>query len=264
MARLQRRVCFAFIPLAALAAGTNLYARVIGTPQVEFRQSYSLNSHGRVLIHNLYGDVRITAWDRDEVMVQAIKKSRDPRRLDDVRIVVDSSAEMLSIHTLYLGADAEQPASVEYHVTVPRAANLENIKLINGELSISGVAGPIKASSVNGGIRADGIGGQADLSTVNGQLDVGFDHIAPFHAIDLSSVNGPIRLSIPGDSDAVLEARNRSGGIETEFGRSWREASGQRLVTKVNRGGAQIHVHNVNGGISIHSTWNRRTERPWS
>ena len=243
---------------AALAACPGLSARVIGPPQVEFRQLYSLNPNGRVLIHNVYGDVSITAWDRDEVLVQAIKKSRDHRRLDDAQIVVDSTDEMLSIRTLYVGADAEHPASVEYHIIVPRSANLENIKLINGALSINGVAGPVKASSVNGSIHAEHIGGQANLSTVNGPLEVAFNQILAAHPIALSSVNGPIRLSIPSDANAVLEARNLSGGIETEFGRAWRESTGQRLRTTVNRGGAQIQLHNVNGGISIHA-WLKRT-----
>ena len=252
---LQRRSLF--LP-AALAASIGLHARVIGTPQAGFHQVYCLNPDGRVLIHNLYGDVRITGWDRDEVFVEAIKKSRDPRHADDAQIVVDSSAEMLSIRTLYVGADADHPASVEYHIIVPRSAHLEDVKLINGALSISGLAGPVKASSVNGSIHAEQMGGQADLSTVNGPLEVAFNHIAPAHPIALSSVNGPIRVSIPADADAVLEARNLSGGIETEFGRAWRESSGQRLRTTVNHGGAQIHLHNVNGGITIHS-WIRRT-----
>ena len=247
-----------FLSLATLAASACLNARVIGTPQIQFRQVYGLNANGRVQIQNLYGDVRITAWDREEVLVEAIKRARDPRRMDDARIVVDSSAEMVSIHTLYLGADADHPASVEYHITVPRSANLENVKLINGALSINGVAGPVKASSVNGSIHAEHIGGQAELSTVNGPLEVDFNRIAACHPIALSSVNGAIRLSIPSDANAVLEARNLSGGIDTEFGHAWRESSGQRLRTTVNHGGAQIQLHNVNGGISIHA-WLRRT-----
>ncbi len=256
MRKLQRKALVVW--LAALTAGPGLYARVIGTPRADFHQVYGLNPNGRVLIHNLYGDVWITAWDRDEVLVEAIKKSRDPRHVDDAQIVVDSSAEMLSIRTLYLGADASHPASVEYHIMVPRSANLENIKLINGALSISGVSGPVKASSVNGSIKAERIGGEADLSTVNGPLEVDFNRIASAHPIALSSVNGPIHLSIPSDADAVLEARNLSGGIQTEFGHAWRESTGQRLRTTVNRGGPLIHLHNVNGGISIHA-WLRRT-----
>jgi DUF4097 and DUF4098 domain-containing protein YvlB len=239
--------------LLAFGAGNGLNAS-IGIPQSEFRQTYSLCPNGRVVIQNLYGDVSLTGWDRDEVRVEAIKRSADPRRLDDARIVVDSSAGLVSIHTQYAGSDAEQPASVEYRITVPRGANLENVKLVNGGLSISGVAGPVKASSVNGSIKAEKLGGQVDLSTINGQLEAGFDRISSQNAISLSSVNGPIKLSIPDGAGASVTARNLSGGIDSEFGHAFRATGGHRLQTMVHGGGAQIHLHNVNGGISIHSS----------
>jgi hypothetical protein len=250
--------------LLALVAGTNLHASIVGTPSAEFHQTYSLRANGRVVIQNLYGDVRITAWDRDEVLVQAIKKSRDPRQLADARIIVDSSNDLLSIHTQYAGADAEHPASVEYRIIVPRRATLENVRLINGGLVISGLTGAVKASSVNGSIRAEKLGGQAELSTVNGQLEAEFNCVSRMNSISLSSVNGPIHLSIPSGSGAQLFASNLSGGIESDFGRAFRASTGHRLRTTVNRGGAQIHLNNVNGGISIRSSWNGKSERPWS
>src|SRR5262249_3764002 len=125
--------------LLALAAGNLLNATVITVPQAEFSHTYPLSPTGRVVIQNLYGDVRIAAWDREQVRVTAIKKSRDPKRLDDAKIVVDSTYESISIATRYAGVDAEHPASVEYRIMVPRNANLENVRLINGGLSISGV-----------------------------------------------------------------------------------------------------------------------------
>jgi hypothetical protein len=248
----------------ALSACASLNANIIGTPKTEFRQTYALNPNGRVVVQNLYGDVQIMAWERDEVQVLAVKKSSDPRRIDDAHIVVDSSCNLVSIRTQYAGADAEHPASVDYRIMVPRTANLENVKLINGGLSISGVAGPVKASSVNGSIHAERLEGQADLSTVNGRLEAGFERVSRANPINLSSVNGPIKLSIPSSSGAVLDARNLSGGIESEFGRPWRGNDGHRLKALVNHGGAQIHLHNVNGGISIRSSWTRRSARPWS
>jgi len=247
--------------LLALAAG-NLNAVVIGTPRAEFRATYSLTPNGRVVIQNLYGDVQITAWDRDEVLVRATTHSADPRRLNDAQIVIDSSSGLVSIRTQYSGADAEHPASVEYHIMVPRNANLENVRLINGGLSISGVTGPIKASSVNGSIRAENLEGQADLSTINGQLEAGFSRVS--HPISLSSVNGPIRLSLPSGAGANVSALNRSGGIDSDFGRVWRASRGHRLDAALNGGGASIRLHNVNGGIAIHTSWNRRGLRPLS
>lgn len=242
----------------ALIAGNCLFANVIRTPHAEFRQVYSLNPNGRVVIQNLYGDVTITAWDRDEVLVEAIKRAPDSRRLDDVRIVVEPSAGLVSIHSQYTGTDAEQPASVEYRIMVPRSANLEDVKLTNGGLSLSGLAGPVKASAVNGNIRAEKLEGQVDLSTVNGRLEANFHRVSRSNPISLRSVNGPIKLSIPCGAGASVEAHNLSGGIESDIGTVSRATGGHRLV--VRGGGAQIRLRNVNGGISIHSNLMRRSE----
>jgi DUF4097 and DUF4098 domain-containing protein YvlB len=251
------------VGLLALLAGS-LNASIIGTSRTEFRALYALAPNGRVVVQNLYGDVRITAWDRDEVLVQAIKHSADPQRLDDAQIVVDSSSALVSIRTQYSGSDAEHPASVEYRIMVPRTANLENIKLINGGLSLIGMQGPVKASSVNGSIRAERMGGQTELSTVNGHLEAEFQRVSKCHSISLTSVNGPIKLSLPSGAGATVSAHNLSGGIDADFGRSWRAPGGHRLEANVNGGGAQIRLHNVNGGISIHSTWSRRAPHPAS
>ena len=146
---------------------------------------------------------------------------------------------------------------------VPRRASLDQVRLINGGLSISGVRGLVKASSVNGSIKADQLEGEAELSTVNGRLDAGFQRVSRCHAISLKSVNGPITLSLPSGAGATVVAQNLSGGIDADFGRTWRAPSGHRLEALVNGGGAAIRLSNVNGGISIHSVWSRHT-RPAS
>jgi hypothetical protein len=239
----------------AFSAAAGLSANTIGIPANEFRQAYALHPYGRVIVQNLYGDVAITAWDRNEVLIEASKHAADPRRLDDAHIVVDASSDVLSIRTQYGGTDAEHPASVDYRIMVPRTANLENVRLINGGLLISGVAGPVKASSVNGSIRAERLRGETDLSTVNGQLEAGFERIGKGRGISLSSINGPIHVWLPGNAAASVDADNRSGGIDSEFGQPWRESSGHRLHTNLNRGGTPVHVHNVNGGITIRAAW---------
>ena len=255
-----RGICTA---LLVLLAG-NLNATVIGTPRAEFRARYSLASTGRVAIQNLYGDVQITAWDRDEVLIEATKHSADARHLDDARIIVDSSDGLVSIRTQYTGSDAENPAAVEYRIMVPRKAILESVKLVNGGLSISGVTGGVKASSVNGNIKVEKLEGEAELSTVNGRLEADFSRISRCQPITLTSVNGPIRLSLPQGASATVTAHNRSGGIDSDFGRPWRASTGHRLDAALNGGGTVIKLNNVNGGISIQSTWGQKAKGPIS
>jgi DUF4097 and DUF4098 domain-containing protein YvlB len=237
--------------LTAVAAANTMYATVISTPHGAFRHVYALHRNGRVTIQNLYGNVTITAWDRDAVLVEAIKHSADPRHLDDARIVVEPTADSLSIRTQYAGADAEHPTSVEYRLTVPRRVHLESVALTNGQLSIDGLAGPVKASAINGDIHALKLGGQAELSTINGRVEANFYRTSAANSISVSSVNGAIDLTIPRGSGASVEAQNRSGGIASDMGLVSRTDAGHRLI--VRGAGPRIRLHNVNGGISIRS-----------
>jgi len=243
--------------LLSVTAGSTLSASVMRPPQTEFRHLYALPSNGRVVIENAYGDVSIVAWDRDQVLVEAITRSSDPRSLDDARIVVEPTADLLSIRTQYAGLDGPQLASVEYRITVPRGANLQDVKLTNGGLSLSGLAGSVKASAINGSITALQLQGQADLSTVNGGVVASFQSVSRAKPISLASVNGPIRLTIPAAAGPEVVASNLSGGIASDVGRVFRTGRGERLVVK--GAGVQIRLHNVNGGISIHSN-----EHPWT
>jgi len=246
--------------LLSVLTGAALWATSTNASQ-EFRQSYALRPSGRVVIDNPYGDVRICAWDRDEVRIEATKTAPDARRLEDARIVVDSTSESLSIRTQYAESEADQPASVEYRITVPRTANLDGIKLVNGGLSIDGLAGSVKATSVNGSIKAENLEGTADLSTVNGLVEAGFQRVSAANPISLRSVNGAIVLSIPSDSGARLVAQNRAGGIQTDFGRTVSEGDRHQFHAVLKGGGARIQLENVNGGISIHSSWSRHAAR---
>jgi DUF4097 and DUF4098 domain-containing protein YvlB len=239
------------LAIAALAASAIISARTLPVPEVAFRQLYSLGQGGRVAIQNLYGDVTITAWDRDDVLVEAFKRGTGARQLADVRIVVEPGSGTLSIRTIYSDGDSQQPVRVEYRLMVPRSARLEDVRLVNGGLEIRGVDGPVKASAVNGTIRAERLGGAVELSTVNGTVDAGFARLDRRRPILLASVNGAIRLSLPAGAGASVYAHNRSGGIVSTFGKASRGQGGHTLKVELDRGGAPIHLDNVNGGIFI-------------
>jgi|SRR5579871_2420566 len=251
---------FLLLICLALAASNGLQADNFPNRE-QFRRNYALSPHGRIRIENRYGDVCITGWDRDEVRIEAIKSANDAGRLSDASIVVDATSERLVVRTQY-ASESEEPASVEYRITVPRTASLDDIRLTNGALSISGLAGAVKASSVNGSIKAEQLEGRADLATVNGQVEAGFNRVRASQPISLRSVNGRIVLSIPSGSGAQLIAQNRSGEIETDFDGPAPQLTGHHLQTVLGNGGPQILLHNVTGGISIHSTWSRRPARP--
>ena len=226
----------------------------------EFHQTYAITADGRVELDNINGPVHISAWDRNEVKVDAVKYADNKDRLEEAKIEIDSAKDRLSIRTKYPRHDNnwnwgshDNPASVEYTITVPRNARLDEIKLINGALDVTGVSGEVRASCINGRLEARDISGRAKLATINGRLDASFAHLAS-QDIDLNSVNGSLELTIPSDSNAEVEASTVSGGIGNDFGLHVNNHRfvGHDLRGEIGKGGAHIRLSDVNGRIEIH------------
>jgi DUF4097 and DUF4098 domain-containing protein YvlB len=237
----------------------------------EFHQVYALAADGRIELGNVNGDVHISAWDRNEVKVDAIKSARSKERLDEAKIEIHSEANHLSINTKYPEGDhkfwhdngGSNPASVEYTLTVPRQARLEKIDLVNGGLDIQNVAGEVHASCVNGRIEARNLQGRTELNTVNGSLDAQIEQM-PSSTLAFKSVNGGVRVTLPSDAKADVKASTISGGISNDFGLSVsrHQYVGQSLHGELGGGGTQVKVSTVNGGIEIRHAGDNRPLSP--
>ena len=228
----------------------------------EFHQTYPLSATGRVLLENINGGVQIKVWDRAAVQVDAVKRAYRKDRLAEAKIQVNATEEYIKIETEYpyqnmnFRSDErrnENPAMVEYSLTVPRQAVLESIELVNGSIDIEGVEGNVKASSVNGRLIARGLAGEARLSTVNGALQATFTRLDEMKPLTLISVNGPLTLVIPSNANASVRATTVHGGISTDFGLTVKhgEYVGHSMDGQIGTGGPKIKLSNVNGPIRI-------------
>jgi DUF4097 and DUF4098 domain-containing protein YvlB len=236
----------------------------------EFHQSYALAPGGRVSLENINGAVHISGWDKNEVKVDAVKYANSKERLEDATIKVSAGNDSVSIRTEYRHRDnswdsegRDNPASVEYTLTVPRSVRLDEIKLINGSLDIQGVSGEVRAACINGRLTARGLQGPAELSNINGRTEAMFDRLG--ESIELSSVNGSVQLTLPSDSQAKVEASTVHGGIDNDFGLrvNHHQWVGHDLRGELGNGGTRIKLSNVNGGIEIrHASDGRQLSTP--
>ena len=232
----------------------------------EFHQTYAITADGRVELDNINGDVHISTWDRNEVKVDAIKYADTKEKLDEAKIDISNGKDYISIRTKYPDHNGwghhDNPASVEYTLTVPRTVALDEIKLINGSLDVSGTSGEVRASCINGRLEARDLSGRTKLSTINGRLDARFNQLP--RDIDLNSVNGGLELTIPSDSNAEVEANTVSGGINNDFGLhvNRHQMVGQSLRGDLGNGGNRIKLSNVNGRIEIRHAQDGRATSP--
>lgn len=224
----------------------------------ELHKTYPIDADGRVSLNNVHGAVHISAWDRNEVQVDAIKTASTKEYLDEASIVIDSSSGSISIRTRYpeRGLSHRKPATVEYTLKVPRRARLFAIETVHGSVDIAGVAGDVKASSVHGSVTARNLTGEARLSSVHGSLEANFDKLEGTPTISLNTVHGGIVLALPDKAGMDYSASTVHGRISSDVGvfESRRHKSGGSLNGRAGAGGAHVKLNTVHGNIRIVST----------
>lgn len=227
----------------------------------EYHQTYAVMATGRVSIANINGDVHISAWDRNEVKVDAVKRAYSPQRLSEVTIDVINTADSVIIKTKYPERNQtfedqtreNSSASVEYTLTVPRGSRIDSAELVNGSLDIAGVQGDVRASLVNGEVKADGLGGEVKISTVNGGIEANAGRLVDRKDVTLNSVNGSILLIVPSGANAEVKASTLHGSITNDFGLivNERQYVGRDLAGQIGSGGLRVRLNNINGSIAI-------------
>lgn len=251
--------------LAGLSAGPAL-AREDFTE--ELHQTYPLATDGRIHVDNINGAIRICVWDRPEVKLDAVKHARKKEDLELVKIEITTKPSSLKIHTEQHDAKSwfhwrgSNSASVDYTLTVPASARLDEVSDVNGSVEIDGVVGPVHASTVNGAIRAKGLAANADLSSVNGAVKATFTRMDAVKSVSATTVNGAVELDLPANANADLDVTTLNGGISGDVPVKKNWPVGKEVKTRLGEGGAKIHASTVNGGLRIHLLQLEQAERP--
>ena len=222
-------------------------------------QNYSLAAGGSVALANVNGDVSVGVWERNEVRVYAVKSASSQELLEGLEIEVDSGVNALRIDTKYpsmRGSDDEHRrfAKVEYTLTIPRTARLDDIDLVNGSLTVDGVEGGISVATVNGNIVVRDCVGDAELGTVNGAIEARVERLSLDDRIELESVNGRLDLYLGPSIGADVRADSVNGRLDNDFGIEVRKGKyvGSDFSGTVGGGGARVALETVNGPIHVH------------
>lgn len=220
-------------------------------------------------VRGINGPIRAVASTGSEAELVAIRTGRrqDP---ESVKIEVVQHAGGVTVCALYPSKDESRPnvckpgggrmnvrnndVNVEFELRVPKGVQFE-ARTVNGSIRAE-VDGQAAVSTVNGSIEVTA-GTLTEATTVNGSIRADVrSNATSADDIKLSTVNGSVRLQLPESVDADVSAKTVNGGITSEFAeievlKKWgpRSASG-----KLGRGGRDLELSTVNGGIRITKT----------
>jgi DUF4097 and DUF4098 domain-containing protein YvlB len=226
--------------------------------------SFNLEPGGRFSLENINGNVTVSGGADNEVKIVAVKKAGSQDYLDGIEILVEDSSNAIRVETKHpdkgikswfnWGED-DSSGSVTYTITVPSSTNLESVESVNGNVSVSGVYGVVKAGTVNGQVDASDLTADARIETVNGTVNAYFTSFAGNQKATCESVNGRVTVKLPKDADASVTAETINGGIDgSDFGLQANKGFvGRDLEGEIGSGSARLSLSTVNGSIKIRS-----------
>ncbi len=233
-------------------------------------------------IDNVWGSIEVVGTASDKVQltvnksIRAESKAKIEQARKDVTLDITQQADALKLyvngpfrcdcHDCGRSRDDEgYIVKMDFQVQVPRDIDVK-VKTVNeGRVSVRDINGSFLVRNVNGDIQIRNIAGSGTARTVNGPVKVSFRQ-NPREASDFQTVNGNIELAFVRDLSADFRFKTFNGGIYSDFPvmalpvqGMQEEHHGSKVIfradrytgARINAGGPQIKVENLNGDIRI-------------
>ncbi|HSB60615.1 MAG TPA: DUF4097 family beta strand repeat-containing protein [Vicinamibacteria bacterium] len=250
------------------ATGLAVLAVALAAPALradDFRWQGRLAAGATVEVKGVNGGIDAEPASGPDVEVTAVKRARrsDP---DEVEVKVVEHAGGVTICSVYPSRDGvpnqcgpggggrmstrDNDVNVDFRVRVPAGVRFVG-RTVNGGIEARGLPADAEAYTVNGGIHLEAAG-TARGETVNGGIHAALGRADWQGELRLKTVNGGIHLELPAGLDAELRAQTVNGEITTDFPLTVQgRFSKRRISGTIGRGGRQLDLETVNGGIEL-------------
>jgi len=237
------------LSLTAVLAGLALAASASAQ---DFQKTYRIGAGGQIRIGNVSGDVVLTGYDGDSIVVTGTKKGRDR---DQVEVEDKSGTTNVDIGVRY-PKHCNCDASIRFDVQVPRSIkyDFDHISSVSGDVKVTGVTGRLNASAVSGDVHITDVSGSVSASAVSGDVKVEITRLDGSDDMKFNTVSGDVSVMLPGNLDADVDMSSFSGSIKTDFAievRSERFGSRNSARAKLGDGSRRLKMSTVSGDLSL-------------
>jgi hypothetical protein len=252
--------------------------------QETIQKSFSMSGvqHRSLEIDNVWGSIEVVGTNSDQAQLTVKKSFRaeSKEKLEQARkeVTLDITEQAGSLK-LYVNGPFRWHCDdgcghrefdgyivkMDFQLQVPRDIDVK-VKTVNeGRVVVRDVNGSFLVRNVNGEVEMDNIAGSGTAHTVNGPVTVSFRQ-NPRENSDFRTVNGAVELRFAQGLAADFRFKTFNGSIYSDFPVTalpvhaiQEEHHGAKVVfradrytgVRVNAGGPEIKVENLNGDIRI-------------
>jgi hypothetical protein len=252
--------------LATLAVAPGAFAQE-RSGAGDFRWAKSLPAGQWVRIHNISGDVKVTAVDGDRVEVVGLRRGSSSFDDDNVRVDVQEGRDGVTICALW-GSDSwcddhgshseshgdgrRRRGSIDFEVRLPRRLKL-SANSVSGDVEVTGVGDEVRAGSVSGNVRLDRVRAPSvQARSVSGDVDARIEALTGPGDLRFTSVSGDVSLELPRSLDADFTMKTVSGELDSDFPLTLQGGMSRRTLSgRIGRGGRELYLTTVSGDVTL-------------
>jgi hypothetical protein len=252
--------------------------------QETIQKSFSMSGvqHRSLEVDNVWGSIEVLGTNSDQVQLTVSKSTRaeSKGKLEQARkeVTLDITEQPGSLKLYVNGPfrcncddgcghrDFEgYIVKMDFQLRVPRDIDIK-VKTVNeGRVSVRDVNGNFLVRNVNGDVEMNNVSGSGTAHTVNGPVKVSFRQ-NPREDSEFRTVNGAVELRFAQGLAADFRFKTFNGGVYSDFPVTalpvraiQEEHHGSKVIfradrytgVRVNSGGPEIKVENLNGDIRI-------------
>jgi hypothetical protein len=207
-------------------------------------RTVKLEPGGTLRLKSFSGRVTISAGDRDDVVIDAVRRATR-ERLERIKldihtegpnvVVVEANHRELSWYE-FMGRN--NVVETDFDIKVPRRTSLD-ISVFSAQVTIAGVSGAHKVHSFSSSLRMDDVEGPIQVHSFSGSVDIRERSWQPNQTIDVDTFSGNVELRVPDSAQASVIFNSFSGRLNSEMPLTLTSGNGRALRARLGSGSAE-------------------------
>jgi hypothetical protein len=216
-----------------------------------------LDPGGTLRLKSFSGRVTITASDRPEVVIDAVRHA-SRSRLDRIKldihtdgsnvVVVDANRRERSWFDFW-GSD--NVVATDFDIKVPSRTNLD-VSVFSAPVTIEGVEGSHRLHGFSSRLTLSGVAGPIQAHTFSGSVVIREESWEPNQTIDVDTFSGNVEVQLPATARGSVRFNSFSGRLNSEMPLTLQSSSRRSVRAELGGGGnASLRVKTFSGSVKV-------------